>query len=366
MATNIDDVKNYCKNKNSEFLSKVFKTVDDKYNFKCSICGKEFITTYSKFKGRNKIQCTDCGRKMIGDKLRTDISELELLFCKNGLKILNMSDFKNIKTKLHVLMDYGYKGITTYNQQKNGCSIDLFSTTNPYTLENIKIWINLNNKKYEILSKMYINSSEKLTFKCLICDSEFCTPWCSIISGSGCPYCSGHKVNMTNCLATTHTELVEEWHYSNNKLTPYNVSKGSEKIIKWICKKCGQIYKMNITNRTLHGCGCPKCNKSVGMLKVFNWLDANKVEYIPEYRFKDCKNKRPLPFDAYLKNYNICIEYDGEFHYKKTTLGNDLERQNLHDNIKNEYCIKNNIKLLRIPYWDIKIIDDILRKEIKL
>ena len=33
-------------------------------------------------------------------------------------------------------------------------------------------------------------------------------------------------------------------------------------------------------------------------------------------RFKDCKDKRQLPFDFYLPSYNVCIEYQGEQHYR--------------------------------------------------
>ena len=34
------------------------------------------------------------------------------------------------------------------------------------------------------------------------------------------------------------------------------------------------------------------------------------------------------------------------------------------DNIKNKYCEENNIKMIRIPYWDYKNIEEILTKQI--
>ena len=36
------------------------------------------------------------------------------------------------------------------------------------------------------------------------------------------------------------------------------------------------------------------------------------------------------------------------------------------DNIKTQYCQQNNIKLIRIPYWEFKNIENILIKELKL
>ena len=46
-----------------------------------------------------------------------------------------------------------------------------------------------------------------------------------------------------------------------------------------------------------------------------------------------------------------------------------LEKFNLikkHDNIKTQYCKDNNIKLIRIPYWDYKNIEKILVEELNL
>lgn len=78
-----------------------------------------------------------------------------------------------------------------------------------------------------------------------------------------------------------------------------------------------------------------------------------------------------MPFDFYLPNHNILIEYDGEQHYYdrgyKTGMFRDtLEYTQMHDKIKTDYCINNNIKLIRIPYWDYNNIDTILNKELNL
>ena len=63
-----------------------------------------------------------------------------------------------------------------------------------------------------------------------------------------------------------------------------------------------------------------------------------------------------LPFDFYLPQYNVCIEFQGEQHTNKKSLlwSPDVER---HDAIKKEYCITNNIQLIEIPYYDIDNIE---------
>ena len=87
-----------------------------------------------------------------------------------------------------------------------------------------------------------------------------------------------------------------------------------------------------------------------------------KVLILPNFllfTFDDCFYKKKLLFDFYLFDYNTCIEYDGEFHYKDLGF-NDLESQKIKDNIKNEYCSKKNIHLLRIPYFNREMIKDII------
>lgn len=57
--------------------------------------------------------------------------------------------------------------------------------------------------------------------------------------------------------------------------------------------------------------------------------------------------------------HNFLIEYDGEQHFHKVR--NDrygYEGIVARDNYKNQWCEKNNIPLIRIPYTDYNNIDD--------
>ena len=107
---------------------------------------------------------------------------------------------------------------------------------------------------------------------------------------------------------------------------------------------------------------------STGASIVEKYLQSNNIEYIKEKKFKDCRNKLSLPFDFYLENLNVCIEYDGQHHYMPVSIHggeSGYERRLINDQIKNDYCKNNNIELIRIPYWDVKIINEILDKKIK-
>jgi len=99
--------------------------------------------------------------------------------------------------------------------------------------------------------------------------------------------------------------------------------------------------------------GCPVCCESKGENIIRNFLNENSIIFTPQKRFKDCRDIKPLPFDFYLPELEICIEYDGEQHYlSRSTFGgenrfSDIKRK---DNIKTEYCKINNIYLIRISY----------------
>ena len=79
-----------------------------------------------------------------------------------------------------------------------------------------------------------------------------------------------------------------------------------------------------------------------------------------EKTFKDCKDTYTLPFDCYIPEYNIIIEYDGEQHFKPVRFSNKesyqesllkLEYTKKHDKMKNNYCKRNQIDIIRVPYY---------------
>ena len=61
--------------------------------------------------------------------------------------------------------------------------------------------------------------------------------------------------------------------------------------------------------------GCKKCNESKGEKEISSILSENKLTFTRQKRFKDCRNINPLPFDFYLPEKNICVEFDGEQHF---------------------------------------------------
>ena len=115
-------------------------------------------------------------------------------------------------------------------------------------------------------------------------------------------------------------------------------------------------FLQNIYNHK-NGTGCPVCKESKGEKIITNFLKENKIHYIPQKKFDSCINKRKLPFDFYLPDYNICIEYDGKQHFEINDFFGGLESfemVKINDKIKTDYCFDNNITLIRINKENIK------------
>lgn len=126
---------------------------------------------------------------------------------------------------------------------------------------------------------------------------------------------------------------------------------------KFKCKLCEHEWYSNATSMVTNGMQCPKCmNYYNGEHKISTLLDKWGIQYQKQFRFQECRDQRSLPFDFYLFNNNVCIEFDGQQHFIQRSGWSDLTLVQKHDEIKNTFCKNNNIHLIRIPYWKI---DDI-------
>ena len=130
----------------------------------------------------------------------------------------------------------------------------------------------------------------------------------------------------------------------------------------WICQcECGNIvYVKGVKLRNGHTQSCG-CLKSKGEEKINYLLSKNNIIYKTQISFPDCIYKEPLKFDFAIYNKNnqllYLIEYDGKQHfYPVPFFGGEkrFEEQQKRDQIKNEYCQKNHIPLLRIPYTQLE------------
>jgi len=215
---------------------------------------------------------------------------------------------------------------------------------------------------YDYSKVNYINSKTKIKIICHKHGIFEMKPNNHIGEKQGCPICGIEK----KCLTTT--EFIEKAKKIHGNIYDYSLVdyKRNNIKIKIICREHG-IFEQKPCGH-LNGRGCSQCKiKSKGELLIADWLNQNKISFDVQKSFIDCKNVLPLRYDFYLSKYNTLIEYDGEPHFRVVKyLGGKrgFELRQTNDKIKTEYARDNNIKLLRIPYTEIKNISTILKNNI--
>ncbi len=97
------------------------------------------------------------------------------------------------------------------------------------------------------------------------------------ISGTGCPFCSNHKLLVGfNDFATTNPELIQDVISPD----PKTFFAGSKTIVNWQCP-LGHVWNSPAENRTLRGLGCPFCS-GMRVLTGFNDLKTTHPELAKE------------------------------------------------------------------------------------
>ena len=236
------------------------------------------------------------------------------------------------------------------------------------------------NPNIEILGA-YINYQTPVKCRCLIHDIVI-TPYpTSLLKGGGCPKCRDDRFAQER--KKTIEQFISDLSTANSKIEVLGSTYiNAHTPILCKCKDCGFEWYPTPHN-VLRGEGCPKCgNKkfSVGEQRIQNYLDKHHVVYQRQYGFSDCKDQKKLLFDFAVfqgDQLRCLIEYDGRQHYEPVCFNvqndkniasaqQDHNKTVYHDNIKNKYCHDNNIQLIRIPYWDLENIEQILNDQLGL
>lgn len=212
----------------------------------------------------------------------------------------------------------------------------------------------VHDNKFEYLDD-YTGNKEKMTIKCLRCGKIFRQRASNHLRGQGCPFCANHVLKTKDQFEEESIKVHGEGKFSYDEFE----YKGNRRKGKIKCLKCRMVFMQSPSNH-LKGQGCPYCNESKGENRIKNWLMEKNIRFEAQKRFKDCRNKKTLPFDFYLPDYDMCIEYQGEQHYSpkmyigksgSEVIGTDIyNKQRLHDQIKRDYCKDCGIRLLEIRY----------------
>ena len=297
----LDNIIELIKKKNNKLtLIKIEKITKNNRNrilcyLKCE-CGTEFKKTLDDVKSNKYCLCKKCYLKKRGFNHRKSKKEVLEKFKNVGYIILNKNEDFTRNDYIEVENEEGYRGFISYNRLLQNRKISIFDIriNEKNYIYNANVWSKLNGIGTEVLcfddSKHF--NTRSIRCRCQ-CGNEFVTSIISFQSGKN---------------------------------------------------KCD---------------ACAKSNSKYERI-VSTFLDEQNIKYIAEYRINSCRDTLPLPFDFYIDGK--LIEIDGQGHYHPCHFNNinyenskktfDITKK--HDEIKNNYCAKYNIPLLRIPYWDVE------------
>lgn len=211
----------------------------------------------------------------------------------------------------------------------------------------------------------YQGANQKIDFRCSVCRNIMKrTPSSIINEHKKCGYCS-NRLGMEEKIKL-FLELNEKGEYVFIKRGKNPNVKSREQYIWLRHQKCGTIFCTTWFHFKTEGTRCPHCKESKGERAIYDFLSIRKIPFVAQKNFKNCRNRAELPFDFYLPEKNICIEYDGEQHFDKNNFYNKhrgFEYREKNDQIKNEFCKKSGIRLIRIKYN--QSVDETLTKCLK-
>lgn len=293
------------------------------------------------------VGCPKCARF----ESRTDVSDFIL---KSNTIHNNKYDYSrviyiNSHTKIKIICkEHGIFEQVPY-QHIRGCGCP---NCNKFKKLDTKEFIDrsneIHNNKFDYSLVNYINNRKKIIIICPEHGKFEQTPG-DHLRGIGCSKCSMRK-KKTNDDFILKSNEIHNFFYNYSKVE----YKSAHKKVIIICKIHGEFKQT--PNSHFKGVGCPYCKKSKGETKILNFLKEKNIKFEPQKTFENCKYKQLLSFDFYLPDFNTCIEYDGEQHFSRYRFEKDntkFEIRKKRDQIKTNFCIENDIKLIRIKYTEI-------------
>jgi hypothetical protein len=355
-----EQVKQIFEDRGYELLSTEYLGCYDKLSYICPKHrdeGMQHIDWTHLSRGQG---CKYCGKenKRSGREKDLDDYNAKELTESKGLEFVKITREDSVLYVYYICPKHRFAGIqrtplASMRKKKIGCPycIGWNKTTELFRKEIIDIHPNIQ------IRGEYISADTPIECRCLIDGTIWAPTPNRLLGGCGCPEC-GRIASNKNSTKSNDQFLLELSQINPDVLTleEYIQAKLPMRVM---CKKCGHRWLATPDN-LLHGGCCSECSATPNEKKLGDILVQRGFKLERQKKYSDCRDQLPLPFDIYLSEHNILIEYDGEQHYRPVNFGgisdedaykNFLKTQ-YHDSIKTQYCEANNIPLIRVPYWE--------------
>ena len=307
-----------------------------RYYFNCENCnGKEYYITLKDWFRRKSHASNICRHYPTNQKRKAKLkmslaehsSHLILEWSENNKEDYNLINYgseKIVEWKCQNCDYFFNQKICKRSVEKVGC---------PYCAGKKANKFNSLEQKYPELSKRLLNpnpcditslSSKIGVWKCLDCNENYKSKIFQMVKSyenknSGCPFCTGKKVNDKNNLLKTHPKICLEWDRNKNIKGPENYTAGSGSRYKvwWLCKEKSHSWEASINVRTgknkKSGSSCPYCSKRISKLET-EWLDYLKIDKKYRQVYVKLGNKK-YSVDAYVSETNTIYEFWGDYYH---------------------------------------------------
>lgn len=323
-----DEVKRYFESKNYTLISKEFKNSKSVLEFICNChpdMGVQTTTLYDfKTTNHNCRKCFDERFKNVKNPYNIDKSQ----------ETFRKRHFDKYKNKLFEHVGDEYELLDIYRNNKNETRLVL---------------------KHNICFDTYDVSPYKFFVKKSRCQNKECK----------------HQRKTKQRLKTDeqfHKEVFDLYGDEYKILSKYT---GKDNKIKILHTICGRVFEKS-PNNFLRGQLCTHCvTPSKGEKRIITFLEDIGIKYNFQYKYHDLFGDiDQLSYDFYLPDFNLLIEYQGEYHdgtlVGRTQTEEEFKRRQRYDNKKRQYAIDNNIGLLEIWYWNFENIEDIIASRLDI
>jgi very-short-patch-repair endonuclease len=351
-------IEGLCRENGYSFSFLDYRNTSSKINVKCEKHNYCWTPTVSNFINQ-KSNCKMCSNKKKSENNRLKFFKKidDICNSKNYTFIGFQDDDFRMKNKLIIKCNiHNYRWFPSANNfigKNTGCPLCAGNRIERDELIYVLQEISKRTERTVLNLSELKNSGSRLIVKCNTCSSVCKTNYTSFKKSVKCRKCL-NILKLSNDDATIR--IIDRCNILNHTFLGFSNNKNSiENTKSLINLRCSNNHDFSIRyDNYIYGKNsCSICNESKGEVIIADFLRRNNIKYTPQKRFNDCRFKKPLPFDFYLDDLKICIEFDGIHHFRDTKFKGkktNLEYIKNNDAIKTNYCIVSGIKLLRIKY----------------
>ena len=233
---------------------------------------------------------------------------------------------------------------------------------------------------YELITKNITDFNQEVILKCIKHGNKPTKTDSVIFNRFSCKECRYIKIAKKNkgVPKVKFNQFARDFKKTfGNKLTLISKEDDYTNLKSILTAKCqDESHKPVVKKASLfrRGFGCKSCAESQGERMIRLVLEDMNINFTQEKRFASCRDKKELPFDFFLPDYGVLIEFQGMQHFSpKGSWGGEevLEATQRRDRVKKEWAKENQIPLLELTSYEsikrsiLNFLDKFSKKDVK-